>query len=139
MASATRASRRMLRSFWRPFAEFTMTCSPSKSTHTGVTCGRPSGMIVPRLAKAFFWKRSRYFSGITVDIVHLSDRRLLTQNLIIDARDVKRAARNERRVVWDFRLPKNTIVLLRSRLQVGEIQRGLEASLNLLALRPLRK
>jgi hypothetical protein len=52
----------------RPLAELKMTCSPSKSTHTGVTCGRPSGINVPRLAKARFWNRSRYFSGITCDI-----------------------------------------------------------------------
>src|SRR6266436_3599473 len=68
MASATRGSRRTLRSFWRPLAELKVTCSPSKSHHTGVTCGRPSGMRVPKLAKAFFWKRSRYFSGMTFDI-----------------------------------------------------------------------
>src|SRR5208337_1400985 len=68
MARATRGSRRTLRSFWRPLAELKMTCWPSKSHHTGVTCGRPSGMRVPRLAKARFWKRSAYFSGITLDI-----------------------------------------------------------------------
>src|SRR5579863_8415378 len=67
-ASDTRGSRRTLRSFWRPLAELKMTCSPSKSHHTGVTCGRPSGIRVPRLAKARFWKRSRYFSGMTCDI-----------------------------------------------------------------------
>ena len=33
------------------------------------TCGRPSGMRVPKLAKARFSNRSRYFSGI--DIEHL--------------------------------------------------------------------
>src|SRR6266576_2304993 len=68
MARDTRGSRRTLRSFWRPRAELKITCWPSKSHHTGVTCGRPSGISVPRLAKAGFWKRSRYFSGITLDI-----------------------------------------------------------------------
>src|SRR5215467_11781611 len=65
---ATRGSRRTFLSFCRPRAELKITCSPSKSHHTGVTCGRPSGIRVPRLAKAFFWKRSRYFSGITLDM-----------------------------------------------------------------------
>src|ERR1700685_753838 len=68
MARATRGLRRTFLSFCRPFAELKMTCSPSKSHHTGVTCGRPSGINVPRLAKARFLNRSRYFSGITCDI-----------------------------------------------------------------------
>src|SRR5437667_2670613 len=65
-ASATRGSRRMFLSFWRPLAELTMTWSPSKSHHTGVTCGLPSGMSVPRLAKARFENRSRYLSGMAM-------------------------------------------------------------------------
>src|SRR5580658_8069314 len=73
MASETRGSRRTLRSFWRPLAELNSTCSPSKSTHTGVTCGRPSGIRVPRLAKARLVNKSRYFSGITADIKTLQN------------------------------------------------------------------
>src|ERR1700723_1596175 len=65
---ATRGSRRTFLSFWRPLAELKMMCSPSKSHHTGVTCGLPLGIRVPRLAKARFWKRSRYFSGMTSGI-----------------------------------------------------------------------
>src|SRR5579863_9974830 len=72
-ASDTRGSRRTLRSFWRPLAELKMTCSPSKSHHTGVTCGLPSGMSVPRLANARFWNRSRYFSGMTCGMNALHD------------------------------------------------------------------
>src|SRR5450631_3229035 len=68
MASDTRGSRRTLRSFCRPLAELKITWSPSRSTHTGVTWGRPSGMSVPRLAKARLLKRSRYFSGMACDI-----------------------------------------------------------------------
>src|SRR2546423_1697423 len=64
---ATRGSRRILLSFWRPRAVFTRTRSPSRSTHTGVTCGLPSGMSVARLANARFVKRSRYLSGIDCD------------------------------------------------------------------------
>src|SRR5712691_10495041 len=64
MATATRASRRRLRSFWRPRAELTRTCCPSKSTHTGVTCGLPSGISVARFPNAGLRKRSRYFSGM---------------------------------------------------------------------------
>src|SRR6185503_11648206 len=55
----------MFLSFCRPRAEFTKTCLPSKSTHTGVTCGVPSGIIVARFAKAFLSNKSLYFSGIT--------------------------------------------------------------------------
>src|SRR3954464_4821313 len=65
---ATRGSRRMFLSFWRPRAVFTSTRSPSKSTHTGVTCGLPSGMTVARLANARLVKRSRYLSGIDCDM-----------------------------------------------------------------------
>src|SRR5271163_4927322 len=63
----TRGSRRMLRSLARPFAEFTTRRPSSRSIHTGVTWGLPSGMSVPRLPKAGFWNRSRYFSGIVAD------------------------------------------------------------------------
>src|SRR5579864_3184246 len=68
IASATRGSRRMFLSFCLPLAEFTITCSPSKSHQTGVTCGEPSGMSVPRLAKARLVNRSRYLSGIACDM-----------------------------------------------------------------------
>src|SRR3954469_9135335 len=64
---ATRGSRRIFLSFCLPRAVFTSTRSPSKSTHTGVTCGLPSGMSVARLANARFVKRSRYLSGIDCD------------------------------------------------------------------------
>src|SRR3989454_10924 len=64
MATATRASRRRLRSFWRPRAELTRTCCPSKSTHTGVTCGLPSGISVARFPNAGLRKRSRNLSGM---------------------------------------------------------------------------
>src|SRR5713226_1875937 len=68
IAKDTRGSRRTLRSFCRPLAELKITCWPSKSTQTGVTCGLPSGINVPRLAKARFWNKSAYFSGMTSDI-----------------------------------------------------------------------
>src|SRR5216683_5273681 len=61
----TRGSRRTFLSFTRPFAELKRTCFPSKSTHTGVTCGLPSFISVPRFPKACFSNRSKYFSGIT--------------------------------------------------------------------------
>src|SRR5689334_755560 len=63
--SATLAPSVKLRDFTRPFAEFTRTRPPVKSNHTGVTCGDPSGMIVAKLANAFFCcSRSRKASGI---------------------------------------------------------------------------
>src|SRR5438045_1178793 len=68
MATETRGSRLTFLSFCRPRAELKMTWSPSKSHQTGVTCGRPSGMRVARLAKARFWKRSLYFSGMACDM-----------------------------------------------------------------------
>src|SRR5579864_2125399 len=67
-ARATRGSRRIFLSFCLPLAEFTITCSPSESHQTGVTCGEPSGMSVPRLAKARLVKRSRYLSGMACDM-----------------------------------------------------------------------
>src|ERR1700756_3362225 len=67
-ASATRGSRRMFLSFWRPLAEFTTTRSPSRSHQTGVTCGEPSGIRVARLANARLEKRSRYLSGMACDM-----------------------------------------------------------------------
>ena len=45
---ATRGSLRMLRSFVRPVAVFTRIVSPSRSIHTGETCGEPSGSSVAR-------------------------------------------------------------------------------------------
>src|SRR5579872_368883 len=68
LAIATRGSRRIFLSFWRPRAVFTSTRSPSRSTHTGVTCGLPSGMSVARLANARLVKRSRYLSGMDCDM-----------------------------------------------------------------------
>src|SRR5947209_15620690 len=82
IASATRGSRRMFLSFCRPLAVFTMTKSPSMSHHTGVTWGEPSGIRVPRLAKARLPKRSRYLSGIDCD---MSSSLLEPRLRIIDA------------------------------------------------------
>src|SRR5690606_42005689 len=65
MASATRGSRRMFRSFSRPLAVFTTTCSPCRSHHTGVTCGLPSDMRVVRNANVGFVNRSRNSEGIS--------------------------------------------------------------------------
>src|SRR5690606_27549280 len=65
MASATRGSRRMFRSFSRPLAVFTTTCSPCRSHHTGVTCGLPSDMRVVRNANDGFVNRSRNSEGIS--------------------------------------------------------------------------
>src|SRR2546428_1854612 len=62
--SATRGSRARFLTLTRPFAVLKRTCVPSKSTHTGVTCGAPAGPTVARCANAFFVKRSRYCSGI---------------------------------------------------------------------------
>src|SRR5207249_2596952 len=64
MESATRGSRAKFFTLTRPCAVLKRTCVPSKSTHTGVTCGAPSAPTVARCAKAFFVKRSRYCSGI---------------------------------------------------------------------------
>src|SRR5215831_18329467 len=55
----------MFRSLTRPFAELKRTCVPSKSTHTGVTCGLPSFISVPRFPKACFSSRSAWVCGIT--------------------------------------------------------------------------
>src|SRR5579863_1450924 len=74
IASETRGSRRTLRSFWRPLAELKMAYWPSKSIQTGVTCGLPSGISVPRLAKARLENKSRYFSGIACGIDRVSGR-----------------------------------------------------------------
>src|SRR5579864_5570087 len=54
----------MFLSFTRPSAELNRMWLPSKSTHTGVTCGLPSGITVARLANAGFVNKSAYFSGI---------------------------------------------------------------------------
>src|SRR2546425_823684 len=64
MESATRGSLARFLTLTRPFAVLKRTCVPSKSTHTGVTCGAPSGPTVASCANAFFVKRSRYCSGI---------------------------------------------------------------------------
>src|SRR5438552_4045014 len=64
MESATRGLRARFLTLTRPFAVLKRTCVPSKSTHTGVTCGAPSGPTVASCANAFFVKRSRYCSGI---------------------------------------------------------------------------
>src|SRR5437773_6614955 len=64
MESATRGLRAKFFTLTRPCAVLKRTCVPSKSTHTGVTCGAPSAPTVARCAKAFFVKRSRYCSGI---------------------------------------------------------------------------
>ena len=48
---ATRVSLAAFLSFTRPTAVFTSIVSPSRSTHTGETCGEPSGMRVARKAK----------------------------------------------------------------------------------------
>src|SRR5437016_13090107 len=47
----------MFRSLTRPRAELIRTWLPSQSNQTGVTWGVPSGMVVARLAKAFFPSR----------------------------------------------------------------------------------
>src|SRR5213593_2165554 len=57
IARATTRRSRMFRSLTRPRAELIRTWLPSQSNQTGVTWGVPSGMIVPRLAKAFFPSR----------------------------------------------------------------------------------
>src|SRR2546422_4136771 len=64
MESATRGLRARFLTLTRPFAVLKRTCVPSKSTHTGVTCGAPSEPTVATCANAFFVKRSRYCSGI---------------------------------------------------------------------------
>src|ERR1700680_3941815 len=84
----------MLRSFTRPLAELTSTCLPSKSHHTGVTCGCPSGIRVPRLANAFFLNRSRYFSRIAAGI-----RTLLWQSICHSHGELKRILLEARRRV----------------------------------------
>src|SRR5215218_2654907 len=44
--TATRGSRRMLRTFWCPSTVLIRTCVPSVSTQVWVICGEPSGMSV---------------------------------------------------------------------------------------------
>src|SRR5207245_11002643 len=61
---AAGGSRARFLTLTRPFAVLKRTCVPSKSIHTGVTCGAPSEPTVARCANAFFVKRSRYCSGI---------------------------------------------------------------------------
>src|SRR3954471_15426669 len=46
MLSATRGSRRMLRTFWKPSTVLTSTCSPSVSAQVWVSWGEPSGLVV---------------------------------------------------------------------------------------------
>src|SRR6266700_1791078 len=88
MASATRGSRRMFLSFCRPLAELTMTRSPSRSHQTGVTCGWPSGISVPRLAKARLLNRSRYLSGIGMSpsLLELRPQHYRTEHEVVQAR-----------------------------------------------------
>src|SRR5262245_47423587 len=75
------------------------TWRPSKSTHTGVTCGLPSGPTVARCAKPFFSNRSLYFvrsaamSLTPLDLVHHLVRvthRLHRQRTAHQERDVER-------------------------------------------------
>jgi hypothetical protein len=58
MASVIRGSPRTFLSFRLSRTVFTSTCSPSKSTHVGVTCGAPSGSNVATNANDRFSKRS---------------------------------------------------------------------------------
>src|SRR3974377_151307 len=69
MARAIRRLRRMFLSLTRPLAELMRKCAPSKSNHTGATCGLPSCMMVARFAKAFLVSRSRNFSGMLTAMV----------------------------------------------------------------------
>ncbi len=64
MANVIRGSLRTFLSFRLSRTVFTNTCSPSKSTHVGVTCGDPSGSNVPTNANDGFSKRSRYSDGM---------------------------------------------------------------------------
>src|SRR5712692_3889289 len=88
IAMATRGSRRTLRSFCRPLAELKITKSPSRSHHTGVTCGWPSGISVPRLAKARLLNRSRYLSGIGMSppLLELRPQHYRTAQEVVEAR-----------------------------------------------------
>src|SRR3972149_2161196 len=70
--SAPRLLRRMFLSFTRPLAELTRICVPSKSHHTGVTCGEPLAISVARCAKATLVKRSLNCSGIAAPIENTS-------------------------------------------------------------------
>src|SRR3990172_10666310 len=67
MASATFAFRFNTLSFTRPRAVLMITCAPSQSNQTGVTCGEPSLSMSARNANAFVSHLSRYraFSGIS--------------------------------------------------------------------------
>ena len=58
----------MLRSFWRLRTELNQTQSSSRSHHTGVTYGPPSGISVAKWAKVGLLNRSRYFSGMAADM-----------------------------------------------------------------------
>src|ERR1700674_3539889 len=64
MSRPTRGSRRMFLSLTRPLAVLITIFWPSNSNQTGATCGLPSGIKVANCAKAFFWSKSWYFSGI---------------------------------------------------------------------------
>src|SRR3970040_542366 len=70
--SATRLLPRLFYSFPPPLAELTRICVPSKSHHTGVTCGEPSAISVARCAKATLVKRSLNCSGIAAPIENTS-------------------------------------------------------------------
>src|SRR5947207_310482 len=84
MESATRGLRARFLTLTRPFAVLKRTCVPSKSTHTGVTCGAPSGPAVARCANAFFVKRSRYCSWIVAMASWSQIRR--AESIPLDAR-----------------------------------------------------
>src|SRR5574338_1394421 len=79
MARATAGLRRRFLSLRRPLAVLNRTWVPSKSPHTGVTCGVPSVFTVARLAKAFFCRMSLNPSGMPAIV--LSFRRLWSRPL----------------------------------------------------------
>src|SRR5215475_10958546 len=75
---ATRGFRWRFLSFTRPRAVLKRMRSPSRSTHTGVTCGAPSAPTVAMCANAFLpSRRSRKFWGIAAMMIVLSRVRVL--------------------------------------------------------------